>query len=170
MRIGSNMQQLRKAKKLSQGELAQAMTERGRPWHQNTVSRIELGKQELDSIGDLNALQGILGTEILDGTALAVGRENDSSKHLQIIDDATKELKNIKAGLEELEQATDRLLSVFGELGPRKRVSDFSPDDFVKVVTDLDPRTDPREVLGELKRALLEAYPEARKQSGNGID
>lgn len=164
------MQRLRKKAKLSQTDLAELMTERGRPWHQNTVSRIELGKQELDSIGDLNALQGLLGAGILDGTALAMGREADTWERVQIVEEATREIENIKAGLEKLEQASDRLLSAIGVLEPRPRVSTFTPDDAVKIVTDLDPRSDPAQVMEELKRAFRASLDDSDRQARNGVD
>lgn len=61
MALASNVQRQRKVLGMSQTELAAAMVKAGRThWRQNTVSRVETGKQEL-SFGDLRALQGILG-------------------------------------------------------------------------------------------------------------
>lgn len=122
MSIGENMQRLRKKAKLSQTELAELMTERGRPWHQNTVSRVELGKQELDSIGDVNALQTILGVGILDGTALALGREADAWERNYVAKEATQEIGTIKARLEELGSAVGRLEDALAVLEPRPGV------------------------------------------------
>ena len=154
MSIGENMKRLRKAARLSQGELAQMMTDRGRQWHQNTVSRIELGRQELDSLGDINALQGILGTELLDGTALSAGRETDKTEQTKIYFRAAREMERIKTNLEELSQAAEHLQGVIEELKPTPRATPLTPSDLVKIVTDIDPRADPKEVEEELRRAL----------------
>lgn len=114
MSISENMKRLRKAAKLSQGELAQLMTERGRPWHQNTVSRIELGKQELDSLDDVIVLQGILGPDLIAGTPLARGM--DSSARLSFHSAAVEELKSIYSSLNDLQQSVQRLATLVGTL------------------------------------------------------
>ncbi len=44
-RLGLAVRTLREQKNMSQAELARLMTERGWPWHQSTVYRVESGKQ-----------------------------------------------------------------------------------------------------------------------------
>ena len=44
-RLGTNVRALRERKGISQAKLAELMTERGWPWHQSTVYRVESGKQ-----------------------------------------------------------------------------------------------------------------------------
>lgn len=65
---GANVARLRKEKGLSQTALAVAMREAGHQWHQNTVSRVENGAQELNfnEISDLTDLVG----PVLHGTGL----------------------------------------------------------------------------------------------------
>lgn len=66
---GANVARLRKEKGLSQTALAEVMREQGHDWHQNTVSRIENGRQSL-SVGEVRHLGRILGGNVLAGTAL----------------------------------------------------------------------------------------------------
>lgn len=69
--LSANLKKLRRAAGLSQAELAKRMRELGRTnWHQNTVSRIELGKQEVIVLADIRALGEILDKGILRDTHL----------------------------------------------------------------------------------------------------
>jgi transcriptional regulator with XRE-family HTH domain len=43
--FGANVRALRERLGLSQSEVARQMTERGHPWHQSTVYRVEVGEQ-----------------------------------------------------------------------------------------------------------------------------
>lgn len=114
MQINENMRRLRKAAKMSQGALAEKMSEQGRPWHQTTVSRIEVGSQDLDSLEDVIALQGILGPELIDGTPLARGM--DASARLKFHQAAVEELKTIYATMDMLQRSTRRLSGLIGSL------------------------------------------------------
>lgn len=75
--LGQNIIHLRG--QLSQGELAQKMTDRGHKWVQNTVSMIELGTRTLKLFEavDLAAILGVTVDELLnnDSTALAAAHE-----------------------------------------------------------------------------------------------
>lgn len=65
--IGENIRRLRKAAGLSQVQLADAMRDRGQThWRQNTVSRVENGRQPLD-LSEFEPLAEILG-DFLQGT------------------------------------------------------------------------------------------------------
>lgn len=55
---------LRRAAGLSQAALAEAMQKRGHAWHQNTVSRFEMGLRRVNGL-ELRHLAMILGPEIL---------------------------------------------------------------------------------------------------------
>lgn len=69
--IGENVARLRKDLRLSQEQLAAHMRSAGAThWRQNTVSRVETGKQEPTFL-EVVYLAGILGTEVYRGTALA---------------------------------------------------------------------------------------------------
>jgi transcriptional regulator with XRE-family HTH domain len=46
-RISANVRALREQGGISQAELARRMVERGHPWHQSTVTRVEQGTQQL---------------------------------------------------------------------------------------------------------------------------
>lgn len=47
VKFGANLRTLRERNGISQAELAQAMTERGWPWYQSTVARVESGRQSV---------------------------------------------------------------------------------------------------------------------------
>jgi transcriptional regulator with XRE-family HTH domain len=68
--IGANVARLRKAKGLSQTALAKAMRTAGHDWHQNTVSRIENGRQAVH-MREMEHLEPVLGGDLLDGTKFA---------------------------------------------------------------------------------------------------
>ena len=160
MRLSKNMRTLRKRAGLSQGDLAQQMAERGRPWHQTTVSRIERGTQELDSLQDINALQGILGTELLDSTALSAGREADDSKRIEEAIKIVESLKRIKADLADLQQTIDDLITDIGPVRPRERLGRKDAEALIARIVDLDPRADKKTVARELAAELTRALEE----------
>ena len=58
--LPENLRVLRERKGMSQASLAQAMSERGWPWHQQTVYKIENGKQGV-GFGEAADLAGIFG-------------------------------------------------------------------------------------------------------------
>lgn len=62
-RFAANLRTLREGKGLSQSALAQAMTERGIPWHQQTVTRLEAGEQQV-RFRELVALAAVLETSL----------------------------------------------------------------------------------------------------------
>ena len=59
--LASNLRALRERKGISQPALAEAMTERGFQWHQQTVGRIEAGQQrpKWDEAVALSAILGV---------------------------------------------------------------------------------------------------------------
>lgn len=68
--VGANIARRRRELSMSQTELAKAMQVAGMThWRQNTVSRIETGKQEI-SVREAEALRGIVG-DVLAGTDFA---------------------------------------------------------------------------------------------------
>jgi len=62
-RIASNMRLLREQRDMSQSALAEAMSERGVQWHQQTVYKIENGTRPLRA-SELVCLAAILGTSL----------------------------------------------------------------------------------------------------------
>lgn len=62
-RIAANVRSLRERKGISQSVLAAAMSERGIPWHQQTVGRIESGQQQLRA-AELVELAAVLKTSL----------------------------------------------------------------------------------------------------------
>jgi transcriptional regulator with XRE-family HTH domain len=62
-KLAVNLRALRDGAGLSQGALAAAMTERGWPWHQSTVYRVESGRQGV-KFAEAVDLAGILGTSL----------------------------------------------------------------------------------------------------------
>lgn len=79
--LGSNVRYLRENASVSQVELARRMTERGWPWHQSTVYRVETGKQPVrfDEALDLADLLGVT----LDRLTWAIGEaaEEEVARH-----------------------------------------------------------------------------------------
>ena len=66
--VAFNVARLRKRLDMSQTALAEAMQEAGQThWRQNTVSRVETGKQAL-SFGEVRVLTDILGGDVMAGT------------------------------------------------------------------------------------------------------
>lgn len=62
-KLGVAVRTLREQKGMSQAELARLMTERGWPWHQSTVYRVESGKQTVGFSEALD-LAGVLRTSL----------------------------------------------------------------------------------------------------------
>jgi transcriptional regulator with XRE-family HTH domain len=62
-RLGAAVRTLREQKGISQAELARLMTERGWPWHQSTVYRVESGRQTVGFSEALD-LAGVLRTSL----------------------------------------------------------------------------------------------------------
>jgi transcriptional regulator with XRE-family HTH domain len=58
-RLPVNLRELREGEQMSQAALAAMMTERGHPWHQSTVYRVETGKQAA-TFGEAVSLAEIL--------------------------------------------------------------------------------------------------------------
>jgi transcriptional regulator with XRE-family HTH domain len=79
--LGANVRYLREHASISQVELARRMTERGWPWHQSTVYRVETGKQPVrfDEALDLADLLGVT----LDRLTWAIGEaaEEEVARH-----------------------------------------------------------------------------------------
>jgi transcriptional regulator with XRE-family HTH domain len=62
-RFAANIREERGRRKLSQGELARRMAERGFPYYQQTIRRIEEGRRKV-SVGEAAALADIFGTTV----------------------------------------------------------------------------------------------------------
>lgn len=62
-RFATNVRETRERLKMSQGELARQMAERGFPYYQQTVRRIEEGRRKV-SVGEAKALADILGNSM----------------------------------------------------------------------------------------------------------
>lgn len=60
-RFGENLRAAREARGMGQRELARLMAERGRSWHQNTVSKTEGGERTPNAfeVGELAAILGV---------------------------------------------------------------------------------------------------------------
>ena len=113
--IGFNMRELRKAAGLSQGELAERMRDEGRSsWWQNTVSRIELGRQAVVTLADIMALQKILGTEVVEGTELSAAMKDVARE--AFVAKARTEITNISEQIMELSDANERLSKIIDAL------------------------------------------------------
>lgn len=62
-RLASNMRNVRHVAGLSQAAVAEAMTERGYTWHQQTVYRVEAGRQQV-RLAEAVALAEVLGVTL----------------------------------------------------------------------------------------------------------
>jgi transcriptional regulator with XRE-family HTH domain len=61
--FGGNLRAMRERSGMSQADLARAMTERGKPWHQQTVTEAEAGRRPL-RLSETKTLSQILGTTV----------------------------------------------------------------------------------------------------------
>lgn len=61
--VGANVRTIRERLGISQTELARRMTSAGHPWHQATVSRVEIGRQPV-SLVEAVTLADMLGTSV----------------------------------------------------------------------------------------------------------
>jgi len=161
MQINENMRRLRKAAKMSQGALAEKMSEQGRPWHQTTVSRIEVGSQELDSLEDIIALQGILGPDLIAGTPLARGM--DASARANFHSAAVEELKSIYSRLNDLQQSVHRLATLVGTL-----MEDEGGSLLNQSVTHRPAGAGPNDLNDQLDRLFARAGTEPRRAGEDG--
>src|SRR6516225_8155876 len=62
-RFATNIREERERQKLSQGELARRMADRGFPFYQQTIRRIEEGRRKV-SVGEAKAIAEILDTTV----------------------------------------------------------------------------------------------------------
>lgn len=168
MLINENMQRLRKAAKLSQGELAQEMTDRGRGWHQNTVSRIELGKQELDSLGDVIALQEILGPELIEGTPLAQGM--DVAARRSFYYKAKTELAKVEHSLRELSDAAVELSEVVESLRPDPAPQAMRPHELIKRAVEEDGASQAQKIMRDFQAELEKNGFQLKPAVSHGVD
>lgn len=116
--IGAQIKQLRKGSRMSQEELASRMRESEQThWHQNTVSRVEAGKQRVN-LAEIHALNAILGGNVIEGfdqqglSSLNVSYVNLIDSQLSFL---TGSLEGIQERLRYLRQATAELRYLSGE-------------------------------------------------------
>lgn len=104
--IGANIARLRKEAGLSQTALAEAMRAAGHDWHQNTVSRVENGRQRLD-VGEMEDL-----AQIIDGNFLAGTHVEETMRRLArtVVDRAVeRRLKRAEVALAQASEALSEL-------------------------------------------------------------
>lgn len=107
--IAENIVRLRKSKGMSQAALADEMRSHGQDhWRQNTVSRVETGKQDL-SFGELRVLTDVLGN-VLEGTSVgatmsAVGKQLADAARERFVKTRLRALdERLTAALDEVHQ------------------------------------------------------------------
>lgn len=106
-RVGSNVQRFRKAAGLSQADLAQALTQRGASFQQQTVLKVEKGSRPL-KLDEAALIADILEMPVFDllimrndggelvEAALQLNKANDALRRLQARRDAlTRELEQL---------------------------------------------------------------------------
>jgi transcriptional regulator with XRE-family HTH domain len=95
--VGINIAAARKAEGLTQIQLAEQMRQRGHGWQQNTVSRIEGGKQALD-VTEIEDLAEVLSTDFLAGTQLGAALDSLSRTMAnQLIDNQLRQAEQALA-------------------------------------------------------------------------
>ena len=62
--FGGNLRAMRERNGMSQADLAHAMTEQGKPWHQQTVAETEAGRRPL-RLAETKTLSQIFGTTVM---------------------------------------------------------------------------------------------------------
>lgn len=111
-RVGANIRFARTEKGLSQAALADAMREAGQGhWRQNTVSRVENGRQEV-YLGELDALERILGG-VLAGTELESALRDMGNTAQRVI--TVKRLRQVHQALIEAEKVISELRAIYGD-------------------------------------------------------
>lgn len=61
--FGATLRKVRREREISQASMAGQMAERGWPWHQSTIYRVESGRQAL-RIGEVLSLAELLGVDL----------------------------------------------------------------------------------------------------------
>lgn len=111
--VAANFLSGRKRKGLSQAALAQAMQEAGvKNWHQNTVSRIEKGQRAI-YFEEMQALDGLLETNLLRGTELGERVRQGASKMADAL--TVRHLRQAHEALIEAERVIRGLRSVYDD-------------------------------------------------------
>ena len=93
----------RKARGMTQEDLARAMRGSGQEhWRQNTVSRVEAGRQE-PSLHDARALIGLFGVDLFDDDVVPVEQRELLAQRVEALErsaaDMLRELQILKADL-----------------------------------------------------------------------
>lgn len=122
--LAGNVRRLRDRKGLSQEQLADEMTGRGRKWHQNTVYRIEVGKQKDISHGEAITLAGILGVPVD-----VLTRPGPEAAEISLVDQAAVSLRRNWANSA---TAIDGLLAAREEAGKAARQAQRSEHESVR--------------------------------------
>lgn len=85
--FGGNLRAMRERKGMSQADLARAMTEQGKPWHQQTVTEAEAGRRPL-RLSETKTL-----SQILDSTVMAFTWEPAEINESRLVYDAGTRVK-----------------------------------------------------------------------------
>jgi transcriptional regulator with XRE-family HTH domain len=136
-RFAVNVRETRERLKLSQGELARRMAERGFPFYQQTIRRIEEGRRKV-SVGEGKALGQILGTPMERLTW--PGREASAAALLDMVS------ANAHQAHDEIFKWTGTLLWALAQLGTTIREAER--DDYLGSAKIRDLVADARETLG----------------------
>jgi transcriptional regulator with XRE-family HTH domain len=115
-RFGANVRALREEKGMSQSALAAAMTERGYAWHQQTVGRVEAGRQSV-RFGEIEQLAEILKTSV----DRFRWTQPEASATLYIYSAGTRVVRSA----EDVANAVERLL---GDIGAAERTLTMTAD------------------------------------------
>lgn len=118
--IGENIKRRRRELGISQKGLAEKMRERGRDsWHQNTVSRVELGRQDVVVYDDVLALQDILGSDLIEGTGWEPSDRVGAAATRLMIQTAHKDVQQAMERLERVEGVLANYERLLGEKADR---------------------------------------------------
>lgn len=106
-RIGQLIALHRRNKRISQGDLARIMREAGHDtWAQNTVSRVELGKQNL-RMNEIETLREVLDADLLYGTDLSATIQRTGRQAMLM--KAQDHARHVRNAMEELDIVLSRL-------------------------------------------------------------
>lgn len=117
-RFAANLRAVREAAGMSQGRLAEEMTARGWPWHQQTVTRVENGRRMV-RLGEAKAVAEILETSL--------DRLTQPTGEMRVIELLSEWTHQARTAWLAIKESTVRLLNAKGNLRSHPAVAGAEP-------------------------------------------
>lgn len=117
-RFAANLRAVREASGMSQGRLADEMADRGWPWRQQTVTRVETGRRMV-RLGEAKAVAEILGTSLDDLT--------QPTGEMRVVELLSEWTHQARAAWLAIKESTVQLLNAKGNLRNHPAVAGVEP-------------------------------------------